>query len=168
MWFVQFLDKVVVMPVVCCCLMLLCVVVLLLCRLRHPQEPSSTSRCECSRAEKWALKSTEDERDKCRKMRQKNPSSPPPRQKHRHKNSVHGIPARRCMITVTSTTPPVVAQRRACTPCPRTATAGPPQFSAHLDQTPLVQLDTLLHRPASTSQTPLPQRRTHSRFLRDL
>ena len=33
-------------------------------RLRHLPEPSCTHSCECSRAEKWALKSTEDEREK--------------------------------------------------------------------------------------------------------
>ena len=35
-----------------------------------PSDPSSTHSCECSRAEKWALKSTDDERETC-KMRQK-------------------------------------------------------------------------------------------------
>ena len=29
--------------------------------------------------------------------------------------------------------PPVVAQRRICSPCPKTATVGTPPFSAHLD-----------------------------------
>ena len=33
--------------------------------------PASTHSCECSRAEKWALKSTEDEREKWRHNRQK-------------------------------------------------------------------------------------------------
>ena len=37
-------------------------------------EPSSTHSCECSRAEKWALKSTEDERENWRQNRHK-PSS---------------------------------------------------------------------------------------------
>ena len=44
----------------------------------------------------------------------KKQSSPLPRHKHRHKNSVHGIPARCCMIIGMSINPPVVAQRRAC------------------------------------------------------
>ena len=148
-------------------------------RLQHPWSPRALTAVSARGLKKWALKSTEDEREKCRK----NPSSPTlPRHKHRHKNSVHGIPALRCMVTGTSTTPPVVAQRRAFTLCPRTATSGPPQFSVHLAQTPFSSwtpcsiAEQALHRrlckqrrtcqhpaprPTSTSPTPLPQRRTH-------
>ena len=71
-----------------CCMLLCCCCV----DSDTPRSPRAFFAVSARGLKKWALKSTEDERDKCRKMRQKNPSSPPPRHKHRHRNSVHPNP----------------------------------------------------------------------------